>query len=176
MTNGLVLLADPQKGLVWRVDTNTGDYVVAISNDAFVPHNQIPLGVDGIQIFNNYLFFTNLGDGFLGRIPIYNNGSARGAVEVIGNMTRPDDFAIAKDGTAYVAGDNSLYRVSLNGTVDILAGGANDTTLEGSTCARFGRTSLDQDVVYIGTNGGIPAPVDGIRGGQVFALNVGLFL
>jgi hypothetical protein len=176
--NGLVLLADASKGVVWKVDVNTGAYDVAVRDNAFlIPEDAlIPLGVDGIHILNDYLYFTNLASNTLGRIAIHSNGSARGSAETVGKMTFPDDFALAKDGTAYVAGDNSLYRVGANSTVDILAGGPNDPTLEGCTAARFGRTFLDHSVLYISTNGGILAPVNGrIHGGQILAVNVELF-
>ncbi|KAL9093031.1 MAG: hypothetical protein Q9165_004169 [Trypethelium subeluteriae] len=175
-TRGLVLLADAAKGVIWSVDTETGDHAIVAQNEAFITVNtQIPLGIDGIHISNGYLFFTNFGDNLLGRFQIGVNGTARGRIETIANLTNPDDFAVATNGLVYVAGDNKLYRASLNGSVDILAGGVHDPTLAGCTSAQFGRTSLDHDVLYIGTNGGILSPVNGIHGGQVLALNVGLF-
>ncbi|MCJ1400947.1 hypothetical protein MMC11_004158 [Xylographa trunciseda] len=174
---GLVLLADAAKGIVWRVDTTTGDYSIAIQDQLFTTNNKlIPLGVDGIHTLNNYLYFTNFGNNAFGRVAISQNGTATGPVEIIANMTIPDDFAIAEDGTAYIAGDNTLYRFSQNGAVDNLVGGPNSLVLEGCTSAQLGRTRMDKDVLYIGTNGGLLAPVDGqIHGGQLVAVNIGLF-
>lgn len=175
---GVVLLADASRGLVWRVDVETGNHTIAIQDDQFIPTNQeIPLGVDGVHILNDYLYFTNLGSDLLGRVPISGNGSALGPVQnVTTNMTFPDDFAVAENGTAYVAGGNTLYRVQPGGNVQALAGGPNDLILEGATSAQFGRTRMDQDVLYIGTNGGILAPVQGVvHGGQILAINVGIF-
>ncbi|MCJ1385735.1 hypothetical protein MMC17_008858 [Xylographa soralifera] len=174
---GLVLLADAAKGIVWRVDTTTGDYSIAIQDELFTTDNKIiPLGVDGIHVLNNNLYFTNFGNNAFGRVAISANGSATGPVEIIANMTIPDDFAIADDGTAYLAGDNSLYRYRQDGAVDILVGGPNSLVLEGCTSAQLGRTRMDKNVLYVGTNGGLLAPVDGqIHGGQLLAVNVGLF-
>ncbi|MCJ1417486.1 hypothetical protein MMC32_003830 [Xylographa parallela] len=174
---GLVLLADAAKGIVWRVDTNTGDYSIAIQDKLFTTDNKlIPLGVDGIHILDDQLYFTNFGNNAFGRVAISANGSATGPIEIIANMTIPDDFAIADNGTAYLAGDNSLYRYRQNGEVDILVGGPNSLVLEGCTSAQLGRTRMDKNVLYIGTNGGLLAPVDGvIHGGQLVAVNVGLF-
>ncbi len=174
---GVVLLADASKGIVWRVDMETGQYSIAIQSQSFLPTNpEIPLGVDGIHVFKNYLYYTLFSSNALGRVDITANGSASGPLEIVAHMTFPDDFAIAADGTAYVAGDNTLYRVSPEGKMDILAGGSNDTILEGATSAQFGRTQMDSNVLYIGTNGGILAPVNGIiHGGQLAAINVGLF-
>ncbi|MCJ1438645.1 hypothetical protein MMC27_008035 [Xylographa pallens] len=174
---GLVLLADAAKGIVWRVDTTTGDYSVAIQDKLFTTDNKlIPLGVDGIHILDDQLYFTNFGNNAFGRVGISANGSATGPIEIIANMTIPDDFAIADNGTAYLAGDNSLYRYRQDGQVDILVGGPNSLVLEGCTSAQLGRTRMDKNVLYIGTNGGLLAPVDGvIHGGQLVAVNVGLF-
>ena len=171
----LVLIADAAQGVIWRVDTSNGNYEVAISDNSFVPSNPvIPLGVDGLHIANDYLYFTNLGNSLLGRIPIDRRGVPTGPVEnVTSSLVFPDDFALRKDGTAYVAGANTLWKVGPRGHVEVLAGGINDTVLEGATSAQFGRMNLDRDVLYIGTNGGILAPVNGvIHGGQILAVNV----
>ncbi|MCJ1316732.1 hypothetical protein MMC15_002053 [Xylographa vitiligo] len=174
---GLVLLADAAQGIVWRVDATTGDYSIAIQDALFTTNNTlIPLGVDGIHILNDYLYFTNFGNNAFGRVAISANGSATGPVEIIATMTIPDDFTITDDGTAYLAGDNSLYRYRQDGAVDILVGGPKSLVLEGCTSAQLGRTRMDKNVIYIGTNGGLLAPVDGqIHGGQLVAVNVGLF-
>ena len=170
----MVLVADAAQGVIWRVDTSTGNYEIAISDNAFVPSNPaIPLGVDGLHIANGFLYFTNLGSNLLGKVPIDSRGSATGPVEnVTTSLIFPDDFALRKDGTAYVAGANTLWKVDARGTVQMLAGGINDTVLEGATSAQFGRTSLDRDVLYIGTNGGMLAPVGAVHGGQIAAVNV----
>jgi hypothetical protein len=161
--------------VIWRVDTSNGNYEIAISDNAFVPSNPaIPLGVDGLHVANDFLYFTNLGSNLLGRIPIDGSGSAIGLVEnVTSSLAFPDDFALREDGTAYIAGANTLWKVGPRGNVEVLAGGINDTVVEGATSAQFGRTILDRDVLYVGTNGGILAPVDGvIHGGQILVVNV----
>lgn len=172
------MLADAAKGVIWRVDTYTGAHTIAIKSDVFLPSNPlIPLGVDGIHRFNNELYFTNLGANLLGKVAITNNGTtARPIQNVTTQLVFPDDFTVAADGTVYVVGDNTLWRVQPTSQVDVLAGGPDDLTLEGATSAQFGRTREDEDVLYIGTNGGLLAPVDGVvHGGQVLAVNVGLF-
>ena len=174
----MVLLADAAKGIVWRVDTYTGAYSVVIQNDVFLPTNPlIPLGVDGVHILRNELYFTNLGNNLLGVVQISANGTAIGALQNISNqLAFPDDFAVTDNGTVYVVGDNTLWRVTPNGGVDVLAGGAQDLALEGATSAQFGRTKDDAGVLYVGTNGGLLAAVDGVlHGGQLLAVNVGLY-
>jgi hypothetical protein len=68
---------------------------------------------------------------------------------VTSDLILPDDFALHADGTAYITGDNTLSQVDTQGNVKVLAGGANDLALEGVTFVQFGRTSIDQDVLYL---------------------------
>lgn len=149
---GLVLVADAAKGVVWRVDTLTGDYEIAIRDSLFIPTNPaIPLGVDGLHIADHQLYFTNPDDNLLGRIPIDSHGNSAGSAEnVTTKLVFPDDFALREDGTAYVAGANTVWRVGRDGDVRVLAGGPHDKTLEGVTSAQLGRTDIDRDVLYLG--------------------------
>ena len=176
---GVVLVADAYKGIIWRVDTTTGAYSVAIKDPRFRRTNpDIPLGVDGIHILNNELYFTNFAANLVGKIPITADGSAASSVQ---NFTSkalfPDDFCLAEGGTAYVAGYNTLWRVSPDGDTIPLVGGPNSTVVQGVTSAQFGRTRDDQGVVYMGTEGGIffTPPGAEVHGGQLLAVNVGLF-
>ena len=148
----LVLVADAAEGVIWRVDTLTGQCEVAISHDAFKPTSAIPLGVNGLHIAaNNYLYFTNTARHLLGRIPIDERGTQAGPVEIVtSDLIFSDDFALRADGTAYIAGANTLWQVDTQGNVKALAGGADDLVLEGVTSVQFGRTSIDQDVLYLG--------------------------
>lgn len=175
--NAQVLLADSSQGLVWRVDTVTGAQEIVIQNSAFAASNpMIKIGVDGIHIRENYLYFTNLGNGTLARIPINAQGAATGPIEKIAQLLGVDDFALAADGTAYAVGFNTLYRVTSNKTVTTLAGGIEDLAVEGATSAQLGRTWRDRDVLYMGTSGGLLGAVDGvIHGGQILAINVAQF-
>ncbi|KAK5730754.1 hypothetical protein LTR15_000692 [Elasticomyces elasticus] len=175
---GAVLVADAAKGLIWKLDTINGKYDIIIQDDIFLSSNpQIPLGVDGLHVVDDYLYFTDLGDNILCRVSIDAAGYATDQIELIATMPAPDDFALAEDGTAYVVGANQLYRVSAAGKVDVLAGSVNDTTLEGATSAQFGRTREDAGVLYIWTNGGLLVPTNGrLIGGQILAINVEAFI
>jgi hypothetical protein len=146
----IVLVADAGRGIVWRLNINSGDYSIAVQDASFDANNSaLPLGVDGIRRLDDHLYFTNLGSGFFGRLTIDAWGSATGPIEVVANLTYPDDFALALDGTAYIVGANMLTRVSPSGDLSVLAGGVNDTTLEGATSAQLGRSHGDAGVLYI---------------------------
>lgn len=172
------MVADAEKGLVWRVDTATGDYNIAIDDPTFKVVPPTPLGVDGIHILNNELYFTNLAANLIAKIPITAHGSVAGPVQNISSKAvAPDDFALAGDGTVYAAGYNTLWQVKPDGTTIGIVGGVNSTAIQGITSAQFGRTALDQDVLYMGTQGGLLflPPGSSVHGGQLLAVNVGLF-
>lgn len=175
---GVVLVADAEKGLVWRVDTTSGDYIIAIDDPAFRVVDPSPLGVDGIHILNNELYFTNLGANLIAKIPITAHGGAASPVQNISSETvAPDDFALADDGKVYAAGYNTLRRVQPDATTDRIVGGLNSTAVQGITSAQFGRTAYDKNVLYMGTQGGMLflPPGSNVHGGQLLAVNVGLF-
>ncbi|KAK5175735.1 uncharacterized protein LTR77_000874 [Saxophila tyrrhenica] len=176
---GVVLVADADKGLIWRVSTTTGAHTIAISDPAFKYTSPlVPIGVNGLKILDDELYFTNLAANLIARIPITANGSASGSVQKVSTETLlPDDFALAGDGTIYAAGYNTLWRVMPDGTTDALVGGPNSTAVQGITSAQFGRTREDGGVLYISTTGGLLLAPAGARvhGGQLLAVNVGLF-
>ncbi|KAK5126036.1 hypothetical protein LTR85_011391 [Meristemomyces frigidus] len=168
-----VLVADSAKGIIWRVNTETGAYDVAIA-DILLTYTSplVPLGVNGIHILDHELYFTNTGAGLFGKVMITANGSAAGPVQVIAKNIIPDDFALAANGTAYIVGDSTLWEVSPAGQVAVLAG-PSDPAILGDTSAHFGRTAKDSAVLNIVTNGGRTGPVDGVvHGGQLLAVNV----
>jgi hypothetical protein len=123
-----------------------------------------------------FLFSTNLAQSYFGRVPISQNVSATGTIQIIANITFGDDFALTADGTAYIAGDNTLSMVEPAGSIAVLAAGANNLAFEGATPAEFGRTVMDRGELYIGTNGGLLVPTEGqVHGGQLLAINTNLF-
>jgi len=172
---GIVLVSDSAYGVIWCVNSCTGAYSVAINNTILAPTALNPVGVDGIRLHGSELYFTNYAAGLFSKVPITSDGAAAGPfVNLATSLTRPDDFFVAADGTAYVVGDNTLWRIIPDGTVDVVAGGPNNLALEGATSAQFGRTREDEGVLYITTNGGLSGAVGGVvHGGQVLAVDVG---
>lgn len=76
----VVLVADAAQGVIWRVNTATGDHIVAIDDPTFKPTDEVPLGVNGIHILNGELYFTNLATNSVGKVTITADGSATSAV------------------------------------------------------------------------------------------------
>lgn len=175
---GNVLLADAERSTIWHVDISTGEYAAAINETSFAPGSRLPLGVDGIHNLHGELYFTNPSSNLFGKIAINYDGRAAGHIQTISTSAEiGDDFAVAEDGIAYIAGNNTLWRVKPDGQTQALVGGNGSAVVQGITSATFARTSSDRGVLYLGTNGGMLLPPPGARvhGGQILAVNVNLF-
>lgn len=101
---------------------------------------------------------------------INEQAEAIGEFELITNSTALDNFDLDADGTAYVAtnAQNSIVKISPDGKLDTIAGGESSTELVGpSFCLLHGKT------LYVGTNGGLIAPVDGFtEPGKIAAVDI----
>lgn len=171
----VVLVADATKGVIWRVNTATGNYSMAIDNPTFKPTGELPLGVNGIHILNSELYFTNLATNSVGKVTITSDGSAASAIQVLTTKAlAADDFALSDDGIVYAAGANTLWQVAADGYTAPFVGGLSSTVIQGITSARFGRTEMDKDVLYMSTQGGLLEDPPGSvgHGGQLLAVNI----
>lgn len=151
--NGTILVADSTAGSISRVNTVTGDHAVVLQDNATMgyPANAAyPIGVNGVHVKRGYAYYTNSLRGLFSRVKIHEDGTAAGPFETIyaGDILF-DDFALGRDGTAYIAGSNLLTRVALNGTAGVVA---DDMLIAGSTSVVFGKGGK---VLFVGTNGGI---------------------
>ncbi|MCJ1401532.1 hypothetical protein MMC11_004747 [Xylographa trunciseda] len=170
-----LLVADSKLGAVWKVDVKTKVCEVVIK-DPLMNASSDPssLGVNGIKIFDGFLYFTNTQAGTFSRIPIHADGTAAGAAEILktGILTA-DDLVFDMAGDAYIASDagNVLTEVSAKGQVRTVVGNFNSSYLAGATAVQFGRTALDRSVLYVTTNGGQAKPVNGlVAPGKVVAV------
>jgi hypothetical protein len=173
-----VLLSDNVLGLVWRLDTTTGEYEIAIQIPEMAPKpDQFTIeGVNGIKISGPYLYFVNSFNG-LYRILIDSLGNvAPGAKAELLAPADPfmDDFAIDGEGNAWVAtniGDTVLF-VGADGKSETVLGSNTTLTVAGDTSAAFGRNG-EEKTLYVVTGGALGAPVNGTvtEGGKVVAVD-----
>ncbi|KAJ9655171.1 hypothetical protein H2201_008868 [Coniosporium apollinis] len=170
---GTILISDSGLGVVWRLNTRTGEYAVVLDDKTTrpVPGAELQIGINGIRRLRDYLYFVNLGRALFCRVRIdLQTGTAIGPYEIIATGLVGDDFDITKDGTAYVTGviSNVVWRVTPDGTVTVVAG-----NLTGPTSAQFGRTK-DKNTLYVVTSGAMITPdpinVTFAEGGKVVAL------
>lgn len=156
---GLVEISDPALGLVWSLNVHTGaqSQVINLPNMKSIVGSTPTLGVNGIHYTNNTLYYTSTDQQLFVSLPISPlRGAATGGPRVIaGGFGRLDDFDLDDVANAYIAVNSTVLSfVQPNGQVRTLAGGGSSTAVSGITGAKFGRTSSDRKVLYMGTTGG----------------------
>ncbi|KAF2993361.1 hypothetical protein E8E13_002041 [Curvularia kusanoi] len=188
-----ILVNDVIGGVIYHLDSVTGEYSIALNNTYTQAHQHPALGyfgANGIKISDSMAYLTNTGLGALVRFPVYPNGTqVEGAsIEVLSRATNStwsyDDFAL-QNATAYITtgSGNAIERViapfsGARGAIstDFVAGNLNSTLVAGPTAAAFGRTHKDSHILYVTTSGGANAPVNGniTVGAQVLAIDTRL--
>ncbi|KAI9041934.1 uncharacterized protein KD926_006271 [Aspergillus affinis] len=175
---GRVAISDSEAGLVWGLDTRTGNSSVILRDKTMAANTKEGplLGINGLKVHGGYVYYVNTPERIFCRIPINTTtGHALGPHEVIARGVLADDFAISPEGVAYLAGlrDNIVTRVFMNGTREVVAGHPNSTALMSATSAAFGRKP-GVGSLYITTGGETDHPVNHTRsrGGKVMELRV----
>lgn len=162
-----IYVGDVYSGVVYLVDTTTGDYQVAV-NDTLMKFSidgsvaSTNLGSNGLKVHDSYLYWTNTANGFVARIKVGSDGLPTGeASEVVAtNVPKADDFQIRSDGTLFIAQnqqDTLSTAVSYSGksvVATAIAGSNISTILAGVTSPKFGRTKTDSNRLYLSTSGG----------------------
>ncbi|KAJ6089249.1 hypothetical protein N7467_004465 [Penicillium canescens] len=158
----LVLIADSPKGVVWKVNTKTGDYAVALNDTTMLPAKgqALPLGINGLKAIEDYVYYSSTTRMEFCRVKVDADVKPIGDYEVIASGFLPDNMDVTEDGIAYIATDpqNSVVRITPSGQISLVAGGQLSTEMPGPTSARL---SEDRKSLYVGTSGGQVAPVLG---------------
>ncbi|KAI3392793.1 hypothetical protein diail_5184 [Diaporthe ilicicola] len=179
----LLIVGDVRTGTVYSVDVDTGGHAVVINDTFTAPGPDYAFGTaatDGIQIRNDTLYFTNLGQKKLYRVQLdVSDGTPAGEIETVAQtltaLDQWDDFALDHEGNAWMTtgGANTIQKIDTStGDVSIVAGDVNSTAIAEPTSAKFGRREGGATVLYVTTAGGFATPVDGdeVIGGQVVAI------
>ncbi|KAJ5777957.1 hypothetical protein N7520_001203 [Penicillium odoratum] len=169
LSDDLILVADAYNGWVYRVDTNTGVYSIAI-NDEIMRFDSISnpptnIGVNGIKLHDGYLYWSNTAVGTLNRIAITSRGAAVGESEVVvSNVPKADDFIFKSDGVAFIA-QNQMDELSVlypgQSKANVIAGSNISTILAGVSAGKFGRLPSDEHILYLTTSGAEGLPING---------------
>ncbi|KAH7012345.1 hypothetical protein B0J12DRAFT_778574 [Macrophomina phaseolina] len=173
---GIVLIADSVKGAIWRLNTKTGAYSIALSDPTMLPAPGQPIGVNGVKVFNRHVYYTSSTQGRFCRVAVDAQASSTGPVEIIAGGFFQDDFTFSHDGTAYITTnvENTVLKVTPQGQLSVVAGSANSSVVAGATACQFGRTQKEEGVLYVTTSGAQAAPVNGtfIEPGKVVAVHL----
>lgn len=82
--NHHVLVADSTMGVIYKLNENTGNYSIALSDPetmAIPEDAEITVGVNGINILNDYVYYTNTARQAFSRIPVDKQLNAVGPTE-----------------------------------------------------------------------------------------------
>lgn len=182
MVNGLatlnedtLLLADSWRGIIAALDTKTGKSQVWFE-DASTASNfsaaGLPLGVNGIKVYKEWVYYTNTVLSSLYRVRFdRRTGKPNGEVETLaqGNaIGAPDDFAVLEDCGVLLGRplSDELVRVGTDGKVAVVA------KAEGVTAVATGRTRKGKKVTYLSSMGGFNADGTVMGGGKVLVVEV----
>jgi hypothetical protein len=172
----IILSVDSKTGILYRIDTQTELVDVAFQSDMLGLGSDpiLPLGANGIHVYEEHLWFTNSAQGFFGRVKIESTGESAGEPEVISrlmnNSTVPmayDDFTQAANGDFYVTQHPQyLFKISSEGEQTIILDGSTSIVPIAPTAAA---ASSDLSKVYVVTGG---SQTEGnLAGGQVIELS-----
>jgi hypothetical protein len=169
----LVIVGDAGKGVVLTVNVKTGASSITIDEPTMNPAGPLEVGINGLKVRGDYLYYTTSGQGLFSRILINkDDGTSAGPAEIIAeNLQFPDDMDFDRSGNAYICENafSVVSKVTPDGVVTVAAGSDKSTAVSGATSARFGRTSKDSHVLYVTTSGGIGANST-VDGGKVVAI------
>lgn len=153
-----LMIADSGAGAVWSLNVSTGAVDKIITDPLMAPTSgAIPaIGINGLKIRNQDLYFSNSDQGLLGKVGLNPDGSAKGpATVILRNAPSSDDFQLDLLENMFVAGNNELgfhgILEDADGPPDVVS---NSSLVVGSTAVEFGRLPTDLSSVYVTTNGG----------------------
>lgn len=157
-----LMVAESLLGQVIAVDTANPRHRVWLRHKLLAPREigQTP-GANGIKFLGGYAYISVTDRNIIVRADVMEDGRP-GAVEMVAERIRADDFAVGADHALYIATHpaNSLLRLAIAGGRTTLAG--PEQGMAGATAVAFGRSEEDADCVYVTTTGGLFAPIDGV--------------
>lgn len=152
----LLLVGDAGAGVIYRLNAKTGDIAVVMDDPLMKPPKGAPVGLDGVQIRDKNLYYSNAPLGLLVRTPLCANGTAAGPAEVILRDVEIDDFTFDEAGRIYLAVTfgNMIKRLTI-GDTNATAMAGPSSVLAGPTACKFGRGKSSSNILYVTTNGGL---------------------
>ncbi|KAI4155235.1 MAG: hypothetical protein LQ340_001122 [Diploschistes diacapsis] len=150
----LLAIADSAAGSVFSLNVNTAAVSPVVDDSTMSPNSNIaPIGVNGVKVHGNKIYFTNTNRNTYTSIPMNSTGHAMRSASTLSTTTSPDDFTFDSNGQAYFAGNDAVMNGPVTG--GNLSVFSNSPLVKGSTACKFGRTASDSGTLYVSTNGGL---------------------
>ncbi|KAK5441484.1 hypothetical protein LTS15_011251 [Exophiala xenobiotica] len=169
---GILLAADSEHGVVWSINVRTGQTAIAVNDTSMAPvqSSTVPLGVNGLHVVNQNLYYTNTNKASLCRVPLnMTTGEAIGPAETLVQSPEiyPDDFTVDFCGNVWLASDAYNQLVLLQNTtatsvlgssnIRVVSGSPQERKFMGLSATAFGTGALDlqRGSLYVTINGGM---------------------
>lgn len=170
------LIADSYRGAIWELNASTKIVKIWLEHADLERSSseEVFPAVNGLKIYDNFLYASNTQKQQIVRIPILPDGLA-GEPEIFLTGINLDDFAFDQIGNLYGTTHvfNSVVKISRDRTVTTIA--QLEQGVAGSTALAFGRTEGNVTSIYVTTNGGMSyPPATGIEPAKVVRLDVGV--
>ncbi|KAK4941996.1 hypothetical protein LTR10_018177 [Elasticomyces elasticus] len=135
-----------------------------------IQSSTVPLGINGLHVIDQYLYFTNTNKGSLSRVPLnMTTGGALGLVELLVQSAQiyPDDFTVDFQGKVWLASDadNELVLLvnatapsaAFSSIIQVVSGSPNAARIMGLSAMAFGPSALDlqRGSLCVTINGGM---------------------
>jgi len=164
------LIADSYRGAIWELDISTKTVRIWLEHPDLARSSQAEAfpAVNGLKIYNNFLYASNTQKQQIVKIPILADGTA-GEPEIFVTGINIDDFAFDRAGNLYGATHvfNSVVKITADGSITTIA--EIEQGMAGSTALAFGADGN----IYVTTNGGMSfPPASGIEPSKVVCLQV----
>ncbi|GBO51676.1 hypothetical protein APA_917 [Pseudanabaena sp. lw0831] len=170
------LIADSYRGAIWELNVSTKTVRIWLEHSdlARSSSEEVFPAVNGLKIYDNFLYASNTQKQQIVRIPILPEGLA-GEPEIFLTGINLDDFAFDQIGNLYGTTHvfNSVVKISRDRTANTIA--QLEQGVAGSTALAFGITEENLTSIYVTTNGGMSyPPATGIEPAKVVRLEVGV--
>jgi hypothetical protein len=170
------LIADSYRGAIWELNVSTKNSSIWIEHPdlARASSEEVTPAVNGLKIYNNFLYASNTQKQQIVKIPILADCMA-GEPEIFLTGVNIDDFAFDVEGNLYGTTHvfNSVVKIDRDRNVTTIA--QLEQGMAGTTALAFGKTEGDRTHLYVTTNGGMSfPPPSGIESAKVVRLNVGI--
>ena len=148
----VLLIGDSGTGVVYSLNVATGATASLLDDVTMKPLPNEPVGIDGLQILNDKLFYRNYANGTVYTMPLSDQATQSGFPKLLAQNSQVDDFTVDALGNALltIIDSNQVKRLDTDGTLSIVA-----TAIIGPTSCKFGRTMVDHNALYVSTNGGL---------------------
>jgi hypothetical protein len=145
--NGVYFAADSNSGSIYRVDIAARRGELWFKDDAYGPTAAVAVGINGIKVRKDWVYFSAPARMGLYRIQVASDGKPQGMPVRIEEGLRVDDFDVAANGDAYFPVGTTLYKAAA-------AGGDPAKFMDPVPGGAAALVSSDQKWVYWPTRGG----------------------